>query len=200
MTDKNISCSNKKSRLAGITLLYFVGVLSGVILYSFPPIGYSGKFEASAENFISARLNKEFAEILVNSFCEPFIMLLICFMLGLSAIAHPAEYLVPVFHGFGTGITISGFYAEYAFQGIGMSAVMIIPGAVISAFAIIIAVREALNMSSEICSAAFGRNSTAAQIDFRLYFTKYVILCAMIVAGAFAESMLTFFFADLWQV
>ena len=200
MTDKNISRSNKKGRLTGITVLYFVGVLAGVILYSFPPSEYPGKFESVAENFISGRLNKEFAEILVNSFCEPFIMLLICFLLGLSAIAHPAEYLVPVFHGFGTGITLSGFYAEYDFKGIGMSAVMIIPGTVIFSFAIIIAVREAINMSSDICSAAFGKNGTAVQIDLRLYFTKYVILCAMIVAGAFAESILTFFFADLWQV
>jgi len=199
MTDKNISCS-KKSRLTGITLLYFVGVLAGVILYSFPPSGYAGKFESVAESFISGRINKEFAEILVNSFCEPFIMLVACFLLGLSAIAHPAEYLVPVFHGFGTGITLAGFYAEYAFKGVGMSAIMIIPGAVISALARIIAVRESVNMSSDICSAAFGRSGTAVQIDLRLYFTKYVILCAIAAAGAFAESLLTFFLTDFWQV
>lgn len=200
MTDKKISVGNGKNRLTGITLLYFIGVLSGVILYSFPPNGYAGEFEAAAENFVSGRLNKEFAEILINSFCEPFIMLLVCFLLGLSAVAHPAEYLVPVFHGFGTGVTLAGFYAEYALKGIGMSAVMIIPGAVISAFAVIIAVREALNMSSDICSASFGKNCMGAKIDFKLYFTKFVILCAIAAAGAFAESALIFLFADLWQV
>ena len=200
MTDKNISVGNKKIKLAGITLLYFLGVLSGVILYCFPPGGQTSHFEAAAENFVSGRLNKEFSEILVNSFCEPFIMLLACFLLGLSAVAQPVEYLVPVFHGFGTGITLAGIYSIYGTTGIGIAAVMIIPGTVISAFAVIIAVREALNMSSDICSASFGKNCMGTKIDFRLYFTKYVILCAIAAAGACAESALIFLFADLWQV
>ncbi len=199
MADKNIS-DNNKNRLTGIIFLYFFGVLSGVILYCVPPGGYALQFETAAENYVSGRLNREFAEILVNSFCEPFVMLIVCFVLGMSAIAHPAEYLVPVFHGFGTGITLAGIYDMYGIKGIGLASLMIIPGTVFSAFAVMIAVREALNMSSDICSASFGRNGTGTKIDFKLYFTKYVILCAMVVTAAFAESILIFIFADLWQV
>ncbi len=198
MADKNIS--DNKNRLTGIVFLYFLGVLSGVVLYSFPPSGYALQFETVAENYVSGRLNREFAEILVNSFCEPFVMLLVCFVLGMSAIAHPVEYLVPVFHGFGTGITLAGIYDMYAVKGIGIAALMIIPGTVFSAFAVMIAAREALNMSSDICSASFGSGGTGTKIDFKLYFTKYVILCATVVAAAFVESVLIFFFADLLQV
>ena len=199
MAEKNISETNK-NRLTGIFILYFLGVLSGVILYVFPPGGYAVQFETVAEDYMSGRLNKEFAEILVNSFCEPFVMLLVCFVLGMSAIAHPAEYIVPVFHGFGTGITLAGVYNLYGIKGIGITALMIIPGKVFSAFAVMIAVREALNMSSDIYYASFRRNGSETRIDFKLYFTKYVILCAMVVPAAFAESILIFFFADLWQV
>ncbi|MBQ7980143.1 MAG: hypothetical protein IJ305_00885 [Oscillospiraceae bacterium] len=198
MADK--SSIRNKNRLSGIVLLYFMGVITGAILYCFPPDGQAERFGTIAESFISGRFDKQFAEILVNSFCEPFVMLLICFLLGLSAVAHPAEYLVPVFHALGTGITLAGIYDLYGISGIGMSAVMIIPGTVISAFAVIIAVREALNMSSDVYSASFGKASAAAKINFRLYFTKFVILCAMVVAAAFAESILIFLFADFWKV
>ncbi|MBQ5319413.1 MAG: hypothetical protein J6K17_09985 [Oscillospiraceae bacterium] len=198
MSDKNNI--HNKSRLSGIILLYFAGIAAGAVLYCFPPDGQAERFGTIAENFVSGRFDKQFAEILVNSFCEPFVMLLICFLMGLSAIAHPVEYLVPVFHALGTGITLAGLYDVYGITGIGMSAVMIIPGTVISAFAVIIAVREALNMSSDVYSASFGKVSAAAKINFRLYFTKFVILCAMVVAAAFAESVLISLFAGLWQV
>lgn len=198
MADRN-STSNK-NRLTGIILLYFMGILTGTVLYCMPPEGQAERFEAIAENFISGRFDKEFAEILINSFCEPFVMLLLCFLLGLSTVAQPVEYLVPVFHALGTGVTLAGIYDMYGIKGIVMSAVMIIPGTVISAFAVIIAVREALNMSSDIYSASIGKSPVTAKIDFRLYFTKYVILCAMVVVAAFAESILIFFLSDLWQV
>ena len=196
MSDKNNV--RNKDRLTGIVLLYFAGVIAGACLYCFPN-GQADGFGVFAESFVSGRFDKRFAEILVNAFCEPFVMLLICFLLGLSAIAHPAEYLVPVFHAMGTGIAFAGIYDLYGIKGIVMSAVMLIPGTVISAFAIIIAVREALNMSSDVFSAAFGK-STAVQINLRLYFTKFVILCAMVVIAALAESTLIFLFADLWKV
>ncbi len=195
MADKN-----NKNRLTGIVLLYFLGVLTGAVLYCVPPDGQAGRFEAIAENYISGRLNKEFAEIMINSFCEPFVILLICFFLGLSAVAHPIEYAVPVFHGFGTGVSLAGIYDMYGIKGVGMSAVMIIPGTIISSFAVIIAVREALNMSTDICAVSITKNPVPAKIDFRLYFIKYVILCAMVVVAALAESAAVFFLADLWQV
>lgn len=171
----------------------------GAVLYCFPPDGQAERLEIFAESFVSGRFDKKFAEIMINSFCEPFVMLLICFLLGLSAIAHPAEYLVPVFHALGTGIAFAGIYDLYGVDGIVMSAVMLIPGTVISAFAVIIAVREALNMSTDVYSASFGIMSAAAKINFRLYFAKFVILCAMLVVAALTESIFICLFADLWK-
>lgn len=197
MTDKKI-CKNNK--LTGIATLYFLGVLAGTALYVFTPLEHAELFKPAVENFISGRFNKEFSEILINSFCEPFLMLAVCFLLGLSAVAQPAEYLVPIFHGFGTGITLAGIYDMYSIDGIGMCAVMVIPGTIISAFAVIIAVREALNMSSEICLSSFVKNNVGAKIDFKLYFTKYVILCIIVAIGAFAESAFVFLFVDFWQL
>ncbi len=198
MSDRNTT--RNKNRLIGIVLLYFAGIAAGVFLYCFPPDGQSERFSIFAESFISGRLDKQFAEILVNSFCEPFVMLVICFWLGFSAIAHPAEYLIAVFHALGTGITLAGIYDIYGINGIGMSAVMIIPWTVISSFAVIIAVREALNMSTDVYSSVFGKSPVSAKIDFRLFFTKYVILCAMVVFAALAESAASILFSDMWKI
>ena len=118
--------------------------------------------------------------------------------MGLSAAAQPIEVIVPIFRGMGAGVAVSGIYYSYGTSGIGIAAVLIIPGAVISAFAVIIAAREALDLSGKVYMSAVGKNTSGGQIDFRLYFTKFVILCVILAASSFADSVLTFLFAGFW--
>ncbi|MDE6599467.1 MAG: hypothetical protein K2K34_05240, partial [Oscillospiraceae bacterium] len=122
-----------------------------------------------------------------------------CFWLGFSAAAQPIELIVPVFRGLGAGVSLSGMYGSFGAAGIGMSAVLIIPGAVLSAFALIIAAREALELSGKIFTQVFGRNTAAGgTIDFRLYITKFAILFVILTVSSLADSLATFIFAGFW--
>ena len=198
MTDNHISPKRRNNSLTGLAILYFTGVLAGTVMYCAMNSERVEILDNITGNFISVRLGQSFSEMLISSFSGSFILLLICFLLGFSAIAQPAELLVPVFQGLGAGVSIAGMYSSYGLSGIGISAVLVVPNAVISAFAVIIAVREAINLSSEIYYCAFGREQSAESLDFRLYFTKFVILCAMLTAASLAESLVTFLFEDFW--
>lgn len=89
-------------------------------------------------------------------------------------------------------------YGSFGLAGVGMSAVLIIPGAVLSAFALIIAARESLELSGKIFSSVFGRTSSGEAIDFRLYITKFVILVIILMVSSLADSLATFIFAGFW--
>ncbi len=199
MTDKHIVPKKKNDRrLTLLTGLYFVGVFLGVILYSALDGENLAALNDITGSFIYGRLNHTFWETLVSSFSGAFILLLLCFWLGFSAAAQPAELLVPAFRGMGAGVSLSGMYGSFGLAGVGMSAVLIIPGAVLSAFAIIIAAREALDLSGNIFASAFGLGARGESIDFRLYFTKFVILCAILAVSSLADSLATFLFAGFW--
>lgn len=199
MTDKHFAPKKKSdARLTLLTGLYFAGVFLGVILYSSLDGENIAALNGITGSFVYGRLNHTFWETLVNSFSGAFILLLICFWLGFSSAAQPLELLVPAFRGLGAGVSLSGMYGSFGLAGVGMSAALIIPGAVLSAFALIIAAREALELSGSVFAAAFSRGSGGEAIDFRLYFTKFVILSVILAAAAVADSLATFLFAGFW--
>ena len=199
MTDSHIPKNRKNNSLTGLAVLYFAGVLAGTVLYCIPNSEWIEILDNITGNFISGRLGQSFSEMLVSSFSGSFILLLVCFLLGFSAIAQPVELIVPVFQGMGAGVSAAGMYGSYGVSGIGISMILVIPGAVISAFAIIIAAREAIKLSSCIYFSVFVKEQTGEAPDFRLYFTKFVILCAMLIAASLAESLITFLFEDFWM-
>lgn len=199
MTDKHMIPKKKTDgRLTLLTGLYFAGVFLGVILYSMLEGEALSALNDVTGSFVNGRLNHTFWETLVNSFSGAFLLLLLCFWLGFSAAAQPVELLVPAFRGLGAGVSLSGMYGSFGLKGVGMSAVLIIPGAVLSAFAVIIAAREALELSGSIFSSALGRKTGGETIDFRLYFTKFVILCAILAVSSLTDSLATFLFAGFW--
>ena len=199
MTDNHIIQKKRSDgRLTLLTALYFAGVFLGVILYGTLDGERLGVLNDITGSFVYGRLNHTFWETLVNSFSGAFLVLTACFWLGFSAAAQPVELLVPVFRGLGAGVSLSGMYGSFGLAGVGMSAVLIIPGAVLSAFALIIAAREALEMSGKIFSSVFGRTASGEAIDFRLYVTKFVILFIILTVSSLADSLATFIFAGFW--
>lgn len=199
MTDNHIPRSRKKDTLlTALSALYFFGVLLGAALYRTLDSGKLQVLDGIAGSFVAGRLYHTFWQTLVNSFSGAFLLLLVCFMLGLSAAAQPLELLVPLFRGLGAGASIAGMYSSYGLAGAGASAVLIVPNAVATAFVMIVAAREAIRFSFGLYRAAFGRNSSGEPMDIKLYFTKFVILCAILAVSSLIDSLLTFGLAGLW--
>lgn len=198
MTDNHIPKRRKKDTLL-ITLsaLYFFGVLIGTVLYCTLDSEKLRVLDGIAGSFVEGRLNHTFWQTLVNSFSGAFLLLLLCFLLGFSAAAQPLELLVPLFRGLGAGASIAGMYGGYGLAGVGAAAVLIVPNAVAAAFVMIIAAREAIRFSFGLYRAAFGRDR-AEPLDVKLYFTKFVILCAILAVSSLADSLLTFGLAGFW--
>lgn len=199
MTDNRIPRRSRRDGLLALLAgLYFLGVVLGTVLYCTLNEERAKILDEITVSFVAGRLRHTFWETLVNSFSGAFIMLLICFVLGFCVIAQPAEIFMPLFRGLGAGASIAVMYSSYGLAGAGASALLIVPNAVISAFALIMASREAVRFSSALYNTAFGRESSRERPDIRLYFTKFVILCAVLAVSAFIDSIITFAAAGLW--
>ena len=201
MTESKISGRGRQDRLLILlAALYFLGVVLGSVLYNTLEREQAEFLDDMVGNFINGRLNNAFWETIVNSFSGGFAMLVICFLMGFCVVAQPAEIFVPMFRGLGVGTAIAGMYSRYGASGAGVSALLIVPNAVLSAFVLIMASREALRFSSALYGMTFGKGGSGCRErpDVRLYFTKFVILCAVLVFSAFADSLLTFASAGYW--
>ncbi|MCL2054557.1 MAG: hypothetical protein FWG90_09045 [Oscillospiraceae bacterium] len=194
---KSGSLSYNDSTVLFFSILFLIGVLFGTILYRLNSES-ADKLSELAGSFIAGRLEQTFWQTLVNSFAGAFILLLVCFVLGFGAIFQPLEAMIPVFRGIGLGVSLAGMYSRYGAGGVGISLVLIVPNGVISALVLIIGVREAMRMSNSIGAIVFTRKSGFEPVDYKLYFTKFIVLTAILTVSSLADSLLTFLFAGFW--
>lgn len=181
-----------------LALLYFLGVVLGTVLYCTADTDKTDILDGIAADMILARSGQSFLEILVNSFSGSFVLLLICFFLGFCVISPPAEMLIPMFRGLGAGAATAAMYRMYGLHGAGVSALLIVPNAVLSAFVLIIAARESVRFSAALYSVSFGRETERERPDVRLYYTKFIILSAGLALSAMIDSALTLVSAGTW--
>lgn len=192
----------KSSRAVGrlpialLMLLFCMGELVGAVS-SCVPVG-NDILRRSAELFFRNRAGCTFIETLVNSFSGSFLLVLACLVLGFGSVSMPAELLVPFFHGLGIGVMLADMNAGYGLKGTLVSAVFILPFAVLSAIVVLIAARESFSMSFLSARRLLGLDKSDAG-TVKLYLTKFLVLFAVLGVLSLADSLVTYFFAGLWS-
>lgn len=174
--------------------ILFAGVLAGVLLYCTADELYYSKFESISVSFIKKSFQYSFLQLVVNSFAGTFFLVLVCFFLGFGSIFQPVELIIPLFKGLGLGVSLADMYYSLGFNGLLLSIILIIPNAVISSFALIIACRESVRMSNSIRKILFGKSLDYNKIDFRLYITKFVIITVILGCSSVLDGAVTILF------
>lgn len=181
-----------------LMVLMLAGVFVGALSYRQLAGTELAGLHFAAQNFISARTEQGFFQICWDSLRSSGGLLLACFLFGFCAIAQPAELLVPFFRGLGLGASIACIYAEYSVKGFFIAFILIVPNAVISSFAIVIAARESVRLSNIFSSFAFAdRCDRKMPKGIQLYLLKFVVLFVIIVISSLIDSVLTVLFAKM---
>lgn len=187
-----------KKFIVFLMALVLVGVLIGTLAFCNMSTGEISDLSFITQGFIKNRAAQTFFETLSASFTSAGFLVLLCFLLGFGAISQPAELLIPIFRGIGLGTSIAYIYTSYGTRGFFITLVIIVPHAVISSVAIVIAARESMRMSNLFTGYAFtsGRE-TEMRTNIKLYLLKFLVLFAIIGISSFLDSILTFLFAGI---
>ena len=156
MTGTGISEFIKKNKLTAVmTALFFVGMAYGALVVgfgddkmlhslSFMTKLSNGRFE---KGYMNSRAEQSMAITFFNSLWSTGCFILALFLLGFSSVSIPAIVILPFFKGLGLGTSLGYLYITYALKGIAFSAAVILPAAIFSTFAMILASREAFKLS-----------------------------------------------------
>lgn len=189
-------CNINRIAFGMMLILFCAGELLGAVLYCGSSAELPESLKLISGSFFAGRIQNTFIHTVINSFSGAFILLLICFIMGFGAIFQPAEVAVPFFRGLGAGITLAEINGMYGVKGFMLSFAVAVPYTAASALILSVGAREALIMSCCTAKNIFGRER--CDIDFRLYFTKFVILTGVLAVASAADGLLTFIFAGLW--
>lgn len=201
-----------------LLLLLFMLLLLGELIGSFmmrgTELSASGTLPFLTQGFLAARGEQSLLETFTSSLSSSALLMLPAFLLGFCAIAQPVIVFLPLFRGLGLGLSMAYLYAAYGWRGVFACLVLILPNAVLSSLAILMACREALRMSALFLSCAFGTGSPPAdpegepvpypaggrvdmRLAFRLYLVKFALLLGVAVAASLVDSVFTFLFAGM---
>ncbi len=188
MTERN----SKPNVIFRIMLLMIAGVLIGTLAFSFIKTSTLSDLNLIENDYLSMRENGGYVKILYSSLLNSSTLIIVLFLLGFCAIAQPVSVLIPVYKGMGFGVTIAQIYSENGVNGFFSAIILILPCALISSYALFIAVRESLRMSNRFFSQAFlDRRCESDSINdyVKLYAVKFLVLEAVTAVSAAVDCL-----------
>lgn len=172
-----------------LATLFISGLVIGALCVRTAGNDILDKMLRMFQNYAQVRSQQSLFQNFGSSFIAGIFCILSLYLLGLTAWGAPVILCIPVFDGMGIGMTSGALYTDYGWAGFGYSALIIVPGALISAIAIIFSARESLRCSALLFSEHCLSHPVTRE-PFKDYSIKFLILTLLIVLSS-AVDMLT---------
>lgn len=118
-------------------------------------------------------------------------LLAVLFLAGLSVCGAPVALAVPLFFGMGIGVSEAYYFAQGAW-GVGYAALLLLPPALPSAAALLMACAESMRMSVLLCRQVLPRQGSCGGLwpHFRLYLARFLICAAILFVAGVLDAAL----------
>ena len=134
--------------------------------------------------------------LLLRSFGGTSLLLIAVGLSGLCPVGQPLAVIVLAYRGLGLGSVMTELYAGYGAKSAWLPAAAMLPGAVISSVALIIAAREAFAMSRVYLRYSLSiRQTQGAGESVKLYGAKLLMLEAAMALSACADVVMAYLLA-----
>jgi len=184
-----------------ILISYLVGYIIGtslIVSQSSVFVKFTGEL---VQNSFFNTLENGFFSTALKDYLGNFCFFLVAFIFGTSILGCIFVPAVNVFKGIKDGLLISFIYNTYSITGMGLSALIIIPGAVLTAFLTLLALRESICFSNKIFKNALPRGSSVnLSNQFKIYSIRYLILSLTLILPSILNFTLAKIFIKYFQL
>lgn len=191
----------KKMKLFYVLIFLFIlGMLYGALLLQSEGANILSGISTINDTYVADKSSQSVFVTFIDSLTSASIFLGISFLVGFSSIGQPAAMVTVFARGLGIGSCMGYLYLNYGAKGVGYSALLILPAAVLSTFALILSARESVRMSNLLLSGFFRETTKQSKQALKLYLSKHLILFLFVLASAVLDCLLTFAFAGLFRL
>lgn len=187
-------------KLILLSAAFLIGLLSGVLVVRSAGNAMTENISDTFSAFISARTGQPFFTTFINSFLSISPFLLASFIAGLCIVGTPAVPLIACFRGLGIGLTSGYLYATYGLKGIGFFALIILPHALLSSVALILACRESTGFSMMLMkSISPHAQAINLNVDFKMYCLRYVFILGIFILSSLLDATMSIGFMRFFE-
>jgi len=184
-----------------LMLLIIIGVAAGAFYIKNSGVSKSGLDGTGffMQDILSSEAaSKGFASLASSSFFPVSVLICIAYLFGLCAIGFPFETLIPIIHGVWLGASMASIDIRYGVKGLGICLLFIMPQALITSLAVMVASREGVKFSRSISKAVFSNAGKKLTASFRAYCCKYVFCFLLVGIASIIEAFSIIIFSKIF--
>ncbi len=207
MLKKSIVIKRKRMNLPKFefkNLFFYILFLCGFLIGLLTVKNGDENFKNSLKDFLTEMFKSyetlNFLSVFLSSLITFLIFPFFSYIFGLCAVGIPIILFLPITIGLTSGLLIGIFYSLYALQGLGFSALIIIPSITIITATLIKCCGVSLNMSIEAISLLSGFSSPLKnQNQLKEYSLSFLVLCLPLIVASLLFSGSFKLFIDLFD-
>lgn len=179
-------------QVIAIGALIAAGILTGALLAKqAASTGQNNFGNVLKASFSAETASKGFWSLMFSSFLSSSLMIIIAYFCGLCAAGQPALAAIPLFKGAGLGFSVGYLYIQYGMKGMTLSALCILPEALIVCIALIFACRAGFRYSFRLlCTILPTGREFELWDDFVGYSVCCVACLCLNLAAAILEALI----------
>lgn len=153
-------------------------------------------FSSNLQNKLSDPITGNF----ISSASSNFIFLLVIFLLAHSLWGFCVVWFMPVVKGFGSGLVVGCLYIHYKFSGFIFFLLILLLGFIISSIAVILATKDALNLSLSLSSSHCKCSIPHKFISLKVFRRHIGLIFVLAMVGSGADVLCTVLFSGLFKL
>lgn len=176
-------------------LAFLIGYLIGVFLIAGNNAVFLSFSKAQFQGLLSLKSGAGFLRHTFMRFLSFLPFMVGCYFFGTSILGCAFVPAVLVVYGLNLGTLISYIYHVYALSGMGFTALLIAPFAILSGYILVLAARESLGFSDRVLKNALP-HGTAFNLsnDFKIYTIRYIFLLVFCLLAAVLDAFCNLIF------
>ncbi|MBE6751145.1 MAG: hypothetical protein E7556_01315 [Ruminococcaceae bacterium] len=180
--------------------LFICGLILGVLTIKSEDTELNNVLKSFFVNYISVKSESTILECFLETSILIFVIPVFSFILGLCAVGGPIIIAIPTVVGIIVGMATGILYSQYALQGLGYSALIIMPSAALVIGTLLKCCSESINMSLEIIYLILGGSKgTTKTNELKEYCLRYLVLCVPFLLSAVLNTVCFKLFGGLFS-
>lgn len=192
---RSVSCSHdmiKAARLnwelVFLAIVFLAGMSVGAIYARNADIHALERLDFLFAGNFKARMTEPLLSVFTASFASAFLFVFACFLCGLSIWGMFLIPFIPFFRGFGLGLTAGYLYACYGGKGILFTLTVVLPGAYLCCFAILLAARNGIVFSHLLASVNSNKMN---RTKLKIYALQFGVVLGIVFLASLIDLLLS---------
>ena len=196
---KNLKKIYMNSRVYMLILMFAAGIIIGAFSVN-KDSASSERIIKIADAFTFQRAGQGISEIFLQSFTFNGIFSALCFFLGFSLIGYPLIIWLPFLKGLGFGAFCGYLYSSFSLIGIGYSAAIVYPGAIVSVFSLILSCNDACDYSKNaFLKSVYGKGQFEKD-ETKIYIIRQLVFTAVTAISSIIDALVSIIFSRFFEI